>query len=103
MRVRTTGQLVRDQEAIEIFRQRWAAKGVHIRLATFEFAGNDAPLSWKMNPKQIQAIDEEWKNRISGENNQDWIQAECFFLPLQQDCKKPAAHFPCAATADRPV
>jgi hypothetical protein len=91
MRVRTTGQLVRDQEAIEIFRRRWAANGVHIRLATFEFAGNDAPLSWKMNPKQIQGISEEWSKRISGPNNQDWTQVECFFLPLQQDCGKLGA------------
>jgi hypothetical protein len=88
MRVRTTGQLVRDQEAIVAFRERWTAKGVHIRLATFEFSGNDAPLSWKMNAEQKHAIGEEWRKRISGPNNQDWMQVECFFLPLQLDCSK---------------
>jgi hypothetical protein len=88
MRVRTTAQLMRDQEAIEMFRQRWAKDGIHIRPATFEFPGNDAPLSWKMNAEQIQAIGNEWEKRISGANNQDWIQAECFFLPRQPDCRK---------------
>lgn len=89
MRVRTTGQLVRDQEALASFRERWSAQGVHMGFATFEFQGDNAPLSWQMNPAQIQAITSQWEQRISGEDNRDWLEVNCFFRPHSPECAQP--------------
>jgi hypothetical protein len=57
-----------------------------IRLATFEFAGSGAPLSWQMNSAQIQAIPESWHDRVYGPNNADWWEVDCFFHPGGKDC-----------------
>lgn len=91
MRVRTTGQLVRDREELDRFACQWSAKGAHIRLATFEFQGSEAPLSWKMNQSQIQAIKDQWRDRVSGNENGDWRAVNCFFLPNSSGCPKPGA------------
>ena len=86
LNVRNTGQLVRDREAVSSFAAQWSDKSVPIRLATFEFQGNDPPLSWQMNPAQIKAIQDQWHNRISGPNNQDWLEVNCFFRPHSPEC-----------------
>jgi len=95
MRTRTSGQLIRDREAVGRFVDLWAARGVGIWPATFEFQGGDAPLSWKMNADQIRTIGEEWHDRIYGtpqkpKDNQDWLQVSCFFHPKGEDCKELA-------------
>ncbi len=86
MEVRTTGQLVRDREAIDNFVALWSARGVKIRLATFEFPGNNAPLSWQMNEAQTEAIKSQWTTKIKGPNNEDWQQVNCFFHPSEPEC-----------------
>jgi hypothetical protein len=60
---------------------------VKIRLATFEFQGGEAPLSWQMNQPQIDEIQSEWKKRIAGPDNQDWQQVNCFFHPQSKECQ----------------
>ncbi len=86
MSVRTTGQLVRDRDALSSFAAEWSARGVRVRLATFEFPGTDAPLSWQMSPAQIQAIRDQWHDRIYGPENQDWLEVNCFFRPGSLEC-----------------
>ena len=86
LNVRNTGQLVRDREAVLNFAAQWSDNGVPIHLATFEFQGNDPPLSWQMNPAQIKAIQDQWRERISGPNNQDWLEVNCFFRPHSPEC-----------------
>ena len=86
MRVRTTGQLVRDREAIDNFVALWSARGVKIRLATFEFPGNDAPLSWQMNESQTAEIESQWEEKVNPPRNEDWQQVNCFFHPTELGC-----------------
>jgi Patatin-like phospholipase len=86
LNVRTAGQLVRDRDALSAFDQRWSRENVRIAYATFEFDGRDAPLSWRMNDAQIRAIRREWKKRVSGPGNEDWLEVSCFFRPDSPDC-----------------
>jgi hypothetical protein len=86
LNVRNTGQLVRDREAVSSFAAQWSDRSASIRLATFEFQGNDPPLSWQMNPAQTKAIQDQWHDRISGPNNQDWLEVNCFFRPHSPEC-----------------
>jgi len=87
MRVRTTAQLLRDREALNDFVALWSGRGVKVRLATFEFPGDKAPLSWQMNQPQIDSIQAEWRKRIEGPDNQDWLQVNCFFHPKIKECE----------------
>lgn len=117
--VRTTAQLVRDREALTMFAHRWECEGTltpqaTIQFATFEYGGckiaeegdsakyakaratkNKAanpPLSWAMNPSQIQAIKDDWNARVNradpcGEDpNIDKVR--CFFDPSLGPCNK---------------
>ena len=86
LNVRNAGQLVRDREAVLSFAARWSDQNVKIRLATFEFQGNDPPLSWQMNPAQIKDIQDQWHDRIDGPKNGDWREVNCFFRPHSQEC-----------------
>jgi len=86
LNVRTTAQLLRDRDSLSNFVALWSARGAKIRLATFEFQGDKAPLSWKMNQPQMDAIQSEWSKRITGPNNQDWLQVDCFFHPDALGC-----------------
>jgi hypothetical protein len=87
LNVRTAAQLLRDRDSLGDFVALWSARGAKIRLATFEFQGDKAPLSWKMNQQQMDAIQSEWSNRIAGANNQDWLQVNCFFHPDARGCE----------------
>ncbi|HZL66985.1 MAG TPA: patatin-like phospholipase family protein, partial [Candidatus Limnocylindrales bacterium] len=90
LNVRTAGQLVRDREAVLSFAAQWSDKNAKISLATFEFQGNDPPLSWQMNPAQIKAIQDQWHDRIYGAKNGDWLEVNCFFHPRTPECVKRA-------------
>jgi hypothetical protein len=66
--VRTTTQLVRDRLELLELREKLGngADGRPLlQFASFQFPGNDAPLSWKMNQKQIDAIDAQWMKIVS--------------------------------------
>jgi hypothetical protein len=92
MRVRTTGQLVRDGEAITSFIDLWRAHGVNIQQATFEFKGVNAPLSWQMNREQTEAIRNQWIGLIKDPNSLEWQRVNCFFQSRNQECAS-LAHF----------
>jgi hypothetical protein len=104
--VRSTAQLLRDREALTLFAQRWEPGDVttsqaKILFATFEFGGFNAterdkavnpPLSWAMSPSQIQAVKEDWTERVNhADPNQDdpnVNQVHCFFDPSFSLCDK---------------
>jgi hypothetical protein len=84
--VRTTAQLVRDREELEMFAERWrkspeaGRKYARIHFAGFEFLGKNPPLSWSMNPRQKAEIGDQWKDpKISG--GTDMQEVRCLFQP----------------------
>jgi len=92
--VRTTAQLIRDREELEMFAQRWA-KSVRpgrnsdrIHFAGFQFEGDNPPLSWSMNPHQKAAIGEQWNDRKKPDNK-DMVEVRCFFQPSDSCGKLP--------------
>jgi hypothetical protein len=90
--VRTTAQLVRDREELEMFAARWrkstkeGRKDARIHFAGFEFAGKNAPLSWSMSPRQKAEIGERWKNAQTPDNK-DLLEVRCLF-EATSDCDK---------------
>ncbi|MBZ5521710.1 MAG: patatin-like phospholipase family protein [Acidobacteriia bacterium] len=83
LNVRTTAQLIRDRDALQMFQQRWARTAgesnlSRIQTATFEFQGHNAPLSWAMNPRQIDEIGEHWKD-YQKPDQKDTLAVHCFF------------------------
>lgn len=92
--VRTTGQLVRDRNALMLLRAKWRNPGSAglplIRFAGFEFKRHGAPLSWKMNRAQTDAIQTEWDDLLNGKDTLDFDQVRCFLdasLASSQHCQ----------------
>jgi hypothetical protein len=95
--VRSTAQLVRDREALTLFARQWEPREEgtaepRIQFATFEYGGFSGkqkdkainpPLSWAMNPSQIQAVKEDWNTRVNsaatGQNDPNVDKVHCFF------------------------
>jgi hypothetical protein len=112
--VRTTAQLVRDREALTLFARRWESRQAEtaeakIQFATFEFGGcrrpegaqvgksqatkekaENPPLSWAMNPSQIQAVKDDWNARVNRtdpcESDPSIDKVHCFFDPTVKGC-----------------
>jgi hypothetical protein len=102
--VRTTAQLVRDRDALTMFARRWEPAEAEtpqakIHFATFEFGGFqgnerdkaiDPPLSWAMNPSQIQAVKDDWNIRVNqpdpSRNDPNVDKVHCFFDPSFGRC-----------------
>jgi hypothetical protein len=120
MSVRTTGQLLRDRDALQHFfeeklkdedKEKESAKktgndkqnSIHVRAATFEFQGTNAPLSWQMNDAQKGEIPTKWNELVHGkakkdpvdnedeEDNGDWMEVRCFFHPEAGGCAEHLA------------
>ena len=90
--VRTTGQLVRGQEELRRFSEKWACCGnAQVSVASFDFQGHNAPLSWSMNPKQQSEIVEQWK-KLMTESNPELRTVRCFFDPKNRECQKQASN-----------
>ncbi len=104
LNVRTTAQLIRDREELDNFARRWEepedprkklpklspklyGSSERIHFATFEFRGHHAPLSWAMNPRQINEIAVKWKD-IQTSNESDLLEVHCFFDPKYPGCKE---------------
>ena len=91
--VRTTAQLVRDREELALFAQRWAktphqgSTAERIQFASFQFNGQNAPLSWSMNAEQKAEIRRKW-GEFATPTNLDLLAVHCFFDPAQPDCSK---------------
>ena len=84
---RTAAQLVRDRDDLRLLQRRWWGPQAipRIRFAGFQFTATDAPLSWKMNRSQVDAIDQSWL-RIVQENGNDLQQVRCIFEPSGEKC-----------------
>jgi len=82
MSVRTTAQLVRDREELELLRHKWLAKGnVRIDEAEFVFPGKSAPMSWELTAQQENEIQDQWKTTLSDPTNGN-LQAVLSFCRL---------------------
>jgi hypothetical protein len=70
-----------------------------VQFATFEFGGFKGaerdkaispPLSWAMNPSQIQAVKEDWNSRLNqnnhGQNDPNIDKVHCFIDPRFSRC-----------------
>ncbi len=78
MSVRTTAQLVRDREELTWLRDKWFAKDkVRISFATFEFPGEDAPLSWALTRNQEARIEVEWEKILKERKDVEIVQSFC--------------------------
>jgi hypothetical protein len=102
--VRSTAQLVRGREALSMFARRWEPAEAEtpqakIQFATFEFGGfteaakdkaTNPPLSWAMNPSQIQAVKKDWESRVNKENptknDPNVNKVHCFIDPSFTGC-----------------
>jgi Patatin-like phospholipase len=102
--VRTTAQLLRDREALRMFASRWEPSDAEterakIQFSTFEFGGFkgvakdkaiNPPLSWAMNPSQIQAVKDDWNTRFNqldpNQNDPNVDKVHCFFDPSFGRC-----------------
>jgi hypothetical protein len=85
LRVRSSGQLLHNQNALDLLKAKWRAAdggGVDVRFATFEFQGESAPLSFKMNPVQQRNIQEQWLEylRAAGPRRHHLDQVRCMFM-----------------------
>jgi hypothetical protein len=85
---RVTAQMVRDRNDLLMLQRRWWGpnREPRIRFATFEFPGGDAPLSWKMNASQTQAIQRHW-TQIAHAGDPNFDQVQCMFVPSGERCK----------------
>jgi hypothetical protein len=41
-----------------------------------------------MNQSQIQGVETQWRDRVSGPNNHDFLEVSCFFRPDGEDCAR---------------
>jgi hypothetical protein len=62
--VRTTGQLSHNEEDLQRLQQQWAARGVEIDNAVFQFCGGRPPLSWHLTGREKDAIANEWSREL---------------------------------------
>ena len=112
--VRSTAQLVRDRDALTLFGHRWESQEgklghAKIQFATFEFGGCKSqeasqhgksavlrdkainpPLSWAMNPSQVQAVKDDWNARANRadpcDHDPNIDKVHCFFDPNFNGC-----------------
>jgi hypothetical protein len=93
LRVRSSGQLLHNQNALDLLKAKWRAAeggGVDIRFATFEFQGTSAPLSFKMNPTQQGNIRDQWKEylNVDGPRRHHLQQIMCMFDDTLPKCRE---------------
>jgi predicted acylesterase/phospholipase RssA len=63
LNVRTSGQVIRNDADLRRLQTRWMRpdhKTPVVQVATLQFKAQDAPLSWAINSRQIQAVQDEW-------------------------------------------
>jgi hypothetical protein len=96
LRVRTTGQLSHNEDEYARLRQLWAARGVEIANAVFQFCGKEPPLSWHLTGREKTAIEDEWRREI--ESGTGWPVVRAFLAgePVLQaangkPCRPPSS------------
>ena len=79
LNVRDTGQVMRDASSLRILQDLWRKTGglPPLEVATLQFKGNHAPLSWAINPRQRQAVVEQWNQVLCGKETLPANPAEC--------------------------
>lgn len=87
--VRTTGQFVRDREELVLFVEKWANR-TSVHVASFEFEGHNAPLSWSMNPAQQADIAKQWAE-LAHDSNPELCVVQRFFEPNYSGCHESKA------------
>jgi hypothetical protein len=94
--VRSTAQLVRDREELELLKRKWVATD-HIRMefATFEFRGQEAPLSWELTQPQTDEIEYEWKATLTDQTKKKDLDTVRLF------CNPQPGEVPLAASSPR--
>jgi Patatin-like phospholipase len=83
MSVRTTAQLVRDRDELELLKNKWAKEGVRIETPTFAFPGVAAPLSWELTEPQKSDIQQQWDATLTGEASKSDLQTVRLFCGAQ--------------------
>jgi hypothetical protein len=58
--VRTAGQVSHRDVELSLLKGKWHARGIEIDSVNFELDRSDAPLSWRLMPKQRAAIADAW-------------------------------------------
>ena len=67
LNVRTSGQVIRNDADLRRLQTRWMRpdhKTPVVQVATLQFNAPDAPLSWAINSRQIQAVQDEWNRML---------------------------------------
>lgn len=67
LHVRDTGQLPRNQEALDILRRFAASCQIDIKDSVFEYPPEDAPLSWHLSPNDKKQIETIWRSPSTDE------------------------------------
>lgn len=87
-RARKAGQLLHHGDELRLLKEKWMQHGVDIRFATFQFDADSAPLSFKMNPSQMKAIQTQWDKYLNPSNKERYphlAQVKCMFADLLRD------------------
>jgi hypothetical protein len=72
LKVRDTGQLMRNDVEVNLLRDKWSERRdrvVSIYTTVFEFKGADPPLSWHLTADQTADIDANWLAEAGGCND----------------------------------
>jgi hypothetical protein len=94
--VRATAQLVRDRDELNLLEKKWAAvDNVHIKFATFEFPGKEAPLSWQLTTEQRNMIERQWQNIVNRTDQNSDLQS------VRSFCNPQIGEPPATATQPR--
>ena len=58
--VRSAGQVAHNEIELGLLQAKWAAAGIPVHSVTFEFPGEDAPLSWHLTREETDQIRSAW-------------------------------------------
>lgn len=70
LHVRDTGQLSHNDVELKLLIDKWEEKHVDIEPVVFEFKGTGAPLSWHLNDREKEDIEQEWEHEQDGSKKQ---------------------------------
>jgi hypothetical protein len=64
--VRDAAQRARNDAELDLLARALIARGTRLRRVSFEFPGNEVPLSWHLTRRQEAGIGAGWRNRFAG-------------------------------------
>jgi hypothetical protein len=85
LNVRNTAQVIRDANSLEHLQDRWmrSDRTPVVQVATLQFGGTNAPLSWAINSRQRKEVATQWCQILGGQPD---AQSSC--APGQTDPEK---------------